>query len=84
VQALDACIEAEIVNLAADRSESIANLAGFVTKTFAPHLTISNLDGPIDPRHYIFSNEKFKRLISSIPWTALIDGLHGALEADLR
>ena len=87
VQALDACIEAEIVNLAADRSESIADLAGIVTEAFAPHLSISNLDGPIDPRHYIFSNEKFERLIGSIHWTALIDGLtqtYRSLEANLR
>ncbi len=75
VLALNNQFESDVVNLATDQSISISELAKTVTELFAPTLQILNLDGPTDPRHYIFSNQKFTRLIGEVAWTPLEDGL---------
>jgi UDP-glucose 4-epimerase len=75
VMALNKKIDGDVVNLASDHSVSISELAKIVTDQFAPTLPISNLEGPTDPRHYIFSNEKFARLVGCPSWTPLGEGL---------
>lgn len=73
--------EGATINLASDRSVSISELAKLIVDRFAPKLQVANLDSPTDPRHYVFSNEKFTRLVGDMAWTELETGLDHTFQA---
>ncbi len=81
VMALGKQNEGATINLASDRSISIAELAKLIVDRFAPDLRVLNVDGLTDPRHYVFSNDKFARLVGDMTWTQLDAGLAHTFQA---